>query len=218
MRYLLRNEDGLYTAKVLEFPGVVSEGDSPDEAIANLDDALAATLEVMIEDSERIPDPLSEREFSGRLLLRMPPSLHERVAMLSELEGISLNRFLSDAVSYFAGVAAFASEPVVGRSTKQGAANRYFGHAPVRTRYESPDLDTAMPDLFTLWKGLTRDRQVRVLEELQGKFRPHVGAIVEVLSPDRSDENTLRVLWRNLSPEERREFDEAVSFSVAAGQ
>ncbi len=92
-------EDGGYTARVLEFPGCISEGDSPDEAIANVDDALRGIVSVMLKRGDPIPGPLNEHEYSGRLNLRIPPSLHARAAERAAIEGVSLNRLLSDAIA-----------------------------------------------------------------------------------------------------------------------
>jgi hypothetical protein len=48
------------------------------------------------ESSERAGD---EPSHSGRLLLRMPPSLHAELARAAEREGVSLNAFISSALS-----------------------------------------------------------------------------------------------------------------------
>lgn len=92
-------EDGGYVARVLEFPGCISEGDTPDEAIANVDEALRGIIASMLDRNDAIPEPLSEHEYSGRLNLRIPPSLHARAAERAAIEGVSLNRLLSDAIA-----------------------------------------------------------------------------------------------------------------------
>jgi predicted HicB family RNase H-like nuclease len=79
------------------------EGDTPGEAIEAVDDALTSVIEVLIEDGEDVPEPLYAREYSGRTQLRLPPTLHARAVMLAQAEGISLNRWLSDAVARAAG-------------------------------------------------------------------------------------------------------------------
>ncbi len=99
-------EDGGYVARVLEFPGCVSEGDTPNEAIANIEDALRLVVESMLVRGDAIPEPLSSREYSGRLNLRIPPTLHARATEHAALEGVSLNRLLSDAIAQRLGVAA----------------------------------------------------------------------------------------------------------------
>lgn len=94
-------EDGGYVARVLEFPGCVSEGDAPNDAIENIEDALRLIVESMIERGDAIPEPLADREYSGRLNLRIPPTLHARATERAVLEGVSLNRLLSDAVAQY---------------------------------------------------------------------------------------------------------------------
>jgi predicted RNase H-like HicB family nuclease len=96
-------ESGGFVARVLEFQGVFSEGETPDEAIAMVNDALAGVVDVMLEQGQEIPEPFEGREWSGKLVLRMPPSLHARVVELASMEGVSINRFLNDAVSQYVG-------------------------------------------------------------------------------------------------------------------
>jgi antitoxin HicB len=64
-----------------------------------LEDAFAGVLHVMLEHGDPIPEPLATREYSGRLALRLPPSLHRRVAERAALENVSLNRYLSDLIA-----------------------------------------------------------------------------------------------------------------------
>jgi antitoxin HicB len=92
-RELVRNEDGSWFARVVEFPGCMTEGETTEEAIENLDDAMASWIEVHIEDGEPIPPPLTSDEYSGKFLLRVPKTLHRELARHAELEGVSLNQF-----------------------------------------------------------------------------------------------------------------------------
>ena len=105
-RLLIREEDGSYSAELLEFPGCVASGTSADDAMARLDETMASWIESEIEQGHDIPPPLDTDRFSGELTLRLLPSLHERAALLAQLEGVSLERFLSTAVSHYVGYAA----------------------------------------------------------------------------------------------------------------
>jgi predicted HicB family RNase H-like nuclease len=49
----------------------------------------------MKKNHEKIPEPLSSRRFSGKLMVRIPPEVHRRLAMQAEEEKISLNRLIS---------------------------------------------------------------------------------------------------------------------------
>jgi hypothetical protein len=51
--------------------------------------------------------------YSGRLLLRMPASLHADLARASERAGTSLNAFINDALAQTIGRGATASRPAV---------------------------------------------------------------------------------------------------------
>ena len=102
-RILTRDEDGRYAAEVLEFPGCFSSGDSAEEAMSNLDEAIEVWVGATLDEGAEVPPPMLHGEFSGRVTLRLLPSVHERAALLARLEGVSLNRLLSNAVSHYVG-------------------------------------------------------------------------------------------------------------------
>ena len=102
-RMVTPGEGGGFIVQVLEIPGAITEGDTADEALANACEALEGVLAVMLEDGTPIPEPFEEREFSGVLQLRIPPSLHRAAATHARLDGVSLNRWLSAAVASYAG-------------------------------------------------------------------------------------------------------------------
>ncbi len=101
-----RGENGIYTARVVEIPGAISEGATAAEALANLDAGLALLFEVMLEDGDPIPEPISPDAYSGQLTVRLTPYLHARAALFAEIEGVSLNRVLNDAVASYVGLRA----------------------------------------------------------------------------------------------------------------
>lgn len=83
-----------WVATVKELPGCIAQGDTQEETLANLRDAMESWLEFMIEEDRAIPPPSPEPSFGGRILLRVPASLHERLAWEAEREGVSLNQYL----------------------------------------------------------------------------------------------------------------------------
>ncbi len=91
---LVPEEEGGYTAIVPDLPGCVTVGETAEEAMAMAEDAKRLWIEDAYESGEVIPVPSTEREYSGRLLLRMPKSLHRRLAEDAEREGISLNQYV----------------------------------------------------------------------------------------------------------------------------
>jgi antitoxin HicB len=60
------DEDGVYIATVPSVPGVVDQGDTPEEAYERVKESLYFALDSMIEDNEEIPPDDSEhREIRG---------------------------------------------------------------------------------------------------------------------------------------------------------
>jgi len=90
---------GGYTALIQEFPGCIAEGETLEEANRNLERAAESWIEGCLAHGAEIPEPTAELEVSGRVLLRMPKSVHKRAVELAAAEGVSLNQFLVSAVS-----------------------------------------------------------------------------------------------------------------------
>lgn len=101
VRRLLPDETGGYVASILEFPGCIAEGDTAEEALANLDKAAIAWVEAALESGYPIREPFDFGGHSGKIALRMPRMLHKQAAELAELEGCSLNQLLVTAISYY---------------------------------------------------------------------------------------------------------------------
>ena len=98
-RELIRNEDGTWFARVMELKGCMTEGNTREEALKNLDDAMKGWIDVAIEDGESIPEPLESRSFSGKFVVRVPRSLHRNLAKRAEVEGVSLNQVVVTALA-----------------------------------------------------------------------------------------------------------------------
>jgi len=81
-----------YVAKYLELPHFIMTGETPEEAVREL-------FEFNIEKGNKIPLPIKSRKYSGKIILRMPPMLHEKVVEMSELQGTSLNNFMIKAIA-----------------------------------------------------------------------------------------------------------------------
>jgi antitoxin HicB len=96
-----RDDEGnaAWVAQVEELPGCVSQGPTPDEAVANLREAMQAWIGAALEAGREIPRPRAEARPSGRFLLRLPVSLHAALAREADAEGISLNQFIVGALA-----------------------------------------------------------------------------------------------------------------------
>ncbi len=98
-RYELFFEEGDWYARVVEFPGCMSDGPDPNEAIRMVRDAAEGWLQVSLEDGNPIPDPVDDDSYSGRFVVRLPQSLHRDAARRAEREGVSLNTYVVAAVA-----------------------------------------------------------------------------------------------------------------------
>lgn len=92
-----------WIAKSLSLKGCVGQGDTAQEAIDELENNELEWL-----DSARkynIPIPTSviktEKTYSGKLSLRISPFLHEVASHQAEYLEISLNQYITDAISHY---------------------------------------------------------------------------------------------------------------------
>ncbi|GET42896.1 type II toxin-antitoxin system HicB family antitoxin [Microseira wollei] len=86
--------EGGYVAQIKDLPGCLTQGETLDETIANINEARELWIETAYESGDEIPLPSGEVTYSGKLLLRMPKSLHRRLAQQAERENVSLNQYI----------------------------------------------------------------------------------------------------------------------------
>lgn len=86
--------EGGYFAEVKELPGCMTEADTREEVLAMIEDAMKGWIELAIEDGHPIPEPAVEENYSGKILLRAPKSLHRELIGKAKTEGVSLNQYL----------------------------------------------------------------------------------------------------------------------------
>lgn len=97
----------LFEARVKELPDLVEYGESFEEAYALAVDAIETTAAVFAEQGRPMPPPVEPAyEYSGRVTLRIPRSLHRALAEAAEAEGASLNQHLVNVLTYYSGYAA----------------------------------------------------------------------------------------------------------------
>ena len=115
-RVIIPEQDGTFRAEILEFPGCIATGDTEIEALASLKDVALSWLEVTLAKGQVIPEPIEKMEFSGKLVLRLPKSLHKKASRAAERDGISLNQFI---VSSLAEQVGTRSVPISAESVSQ---------------------------------------------------------------------------------------------------
>lgn len=98
-RILIPEENGGFSAELLEFPGCVAQGATADEALHNLEIAAKDWIKAMKDQGGSIPEPLTGHGFSGAVSLRLPRSLHRRSMQLAARDRTSLNQFLVSTIA-----------------------------------------------------------------------------------------------------------------------
>lgn len=94
IRQISDESGSYYYGQVLELDGCQSDGDTFEEASRNLREVMKGWLSVKLEHGDHIPEPVNDDNYSGKFIVRVPKSLHKRLAIEAQKEGISLNQYL----------------------------------------------------------------------------------------------------------------------------
>lgn len=89
-------EDNIYLAEVVELPGCISYGETEQEALEMIKDAMRAWIYAALKRGKEIPEPIATTKYSGKFLVRISKSLHRELAELAKTEGVSLNQLVSE--------------------------------------------------------------------------------------------------------------------------
>lgn len=89
-------EDEEHVATVAEFPSLSWLAPTPVEALTGLFDLVRDVIADLAANGEPVPEPLSERTYSGKFVVRVPTELHRRLAVEAAEQRVSLNRLVSD--------------------------------------------------------------------------------------------------------------------------
>lgn len=91
------DEDGGFIAIAPDLPGCSAFGKTQGEALAELQDAISGWVEAARAVGNPVPKPSPKPEpehYSGKLVLRLPRSLHAKLATAAKQDGVSLNQHL----------------------------------------------------------------------------------------------------------------------------
>ena len=105
--------------KIKELPGCMSQGDTANEALEMIQEAMELWLEVSLEDGDPIPEPRELDDFSGKFVVRVPRSLHRELVEQAKREGVSLNQCVNLALAQATGTpiaGKWPAERTIGRS------------------------------------------------------------------------------------------------------
>jgi predicted RNase H-like HicB family nuclease len=104
-----------YVAKVVELPNLIMTGETREEALKDLEAVKKEWIQTYLELGNKMPVPLVSRKYSGKIIVRMPPTLHEVLTKLAENEGVSFNQYMISSLARCAGQDEVISGKVHGR-------------------------------------------------------------------------------------------------------
>lgn len=87
------DEDGWF-AKVVELAGCMTWAGAFEELGPMIEDAKLGWIEDALEHGDTVPEPRGTEDFSGKVVSRMPKSLHRDLARKAKDEGVSLNQIM----------------------------------------------------------------------------------------------------------------------------
>ncbi len=91
-------EDQEYLATCPSFPGLSAFGETEEEALSEGKIALLGFIETCEANNMPLPEPSVQGTFSGKFQLRLPKTLHGLAVRMAEIEDVSLNVYIADAV------------------------------------------------------------------------------------------------------------------------
>jgi len=108
-RELIPEPEGGWFIRVKELPGCMSQGDTPEEAMEMINEAMELWLQTALDHNMSIPEPRMDDDYSGKFVVRVPKSMHRKLVLKAEEDEISLNQWIVSALSESVGTAVHKS-------------------------------------------------------------------------------------------------------------
>ncbi|MGB3413931.1 MAG: toxin-antitoxin system HicB family antitoxin [Microbacteriaceae bacterium] len=94
-------EDNAHIGTVAEFSSLSWIADKPQDAFNGILDLVEEVIADMLLQNETPPQPISERKFSGKFLVRIPSETHRQLALEAAEQEVSLNRLVASRLASF---------------------------------------------------------------------------------------------------------------------
>ena len=88
-------EDGDHLGLCAEFPSLSWLDSTPGAALSGIRELVGSVVADMQANGEVPPEPLADRAYSGRFVVRVPPETHRDLVIKAAEQGVSLNRLVS---------------------------------------------------------------------------------------------------------------------------
>ncbi|UXA07860.1 type II toxin-antitoxin system HicB family antitoxin [Mycobacterium sp. SMC-2] len=88
-----------YLGVCVELPYMRREAPTAPQAVAAIEEAVKEHVEGLRACGDSVPEPLSERRYSGKILVRTSPELHARLALEATEQGVPMNQWIVQKLS-----------------------------------------------------------------------------------------------------------------------
>lgn len=92
-------EDQEYVGLCAEFSSLSWLAQTPEAALKGIRNVVAEVIQDMKENGETIPEPIANKHYSGKFMVRVPPEVHRSLAIQAAESGVSINRLVSTRLS-----------------------------------------------------------------------------------------------------------------------
>ncbi len=93
------SEDEEYVGLCIEFASLSWLAPTHEEALTGIRQLISDCVTDMKANNDPPPEPLADRTYSGRFVVRIPPEVHRALSIKAAEEGVSLNRLVSSRLS-----------------------------------------------------------------------------------------------------------------------
>ena len=95
-RVIWSAEDEEFVGLCAEFPSLSYLNENRIKAIEGIANLVKDVVADMEANGEKVPVPISEKKYSGKFQVRIPPERHRMLAIEASEQNVSLNRYISD--------------------------------------------------------------------------------------------------------------------------
>ncbi|HIE06551.1 MAG TPA: type II toxin-antitoxin system HicB family antitoxin [Desulfarculaceae bacterium] len=92
-------EDNEYVGLCVEFPSLSWLSKTPESALEGIRDVVSEVVTDMKRNEETVPQPIANKNYSGKFMVRLPPEIHRSLAIQAAESGVSINRLVSSRLS-----------------------------------------------------------------------------------------------------------------------
>ena len=90
--------DGCYLGSIVELEKNMTCGNTPEEVIENLKQALKSYINTSLANNMDIPEPVKLADYKGNITYRTSRLRHYNLAKTAKLKGVSINSLIDEAV------------------------------------------------------------------------------------------------------------------------